>query len=209
MEWENIDRLKEQALEQAKLLIENQSRYSQPFRNRLTHTMRVLKWADRIHAVEGGDMEIIALAVIFHDTGWGEEIDHALLGAGLAEKYLLGKGVPPSIVSRISSAVQTHKKRDLPVEGLPIENRIVMDADLLDELGVTTLVWDAMAVAKEDQPSYMRALEKDLQYFEKARNKTHLLKTETGLKLYHDHIAVWESCLNHFRYELGLNDPWN
>jgi hypothetical protein len=83
-----------------------------------------------------------------------------------------------------------------------------MDADLLDEVGVTTLVWDAMATAIGDQPSYMRALEKDLQYFDTAKKKTLLLKTETGVKLYNERIAMWERCLNHFRYELGLSDEF-
>jgi uncharacterized protein len=209
MEWANFDTIKEQALKHAQLLIENQSRYSQPFRNRFDHTFRVLKWADRIHEIEGGDIEIISLAVIFHDTGWNDQVDHALLGAELAEKYLLSKGVTQSIVSRVSSAVQTHNKRTIPIEGLPIENLIVMDADWLDEKGVTTLVWDAMATANEDQPSYMRALERNAVYFTNTKERLFLLKTETGMKLFSERMAMWENCLNHFRYELGLNDVFD
>jgi uncharacterized protein len=209
MKWANFDTIKEQALKQAQFLIENQTRDSLPFRNRFDHTLRVLKWADRIREFEGGDIEIISLAVIFHDTGWDGQVDHALLGAELAEKYLLSQGVAPSIVSRVSSAVRTHNKRDLPIENLPIENLIVMDADLLDEKGVTTLVWDVMATAKEDRPSYVRALERNELYFAKTKERLFLIKTETGRKLFLERMAIWENCLNHFRYELGLRDGFD
>jgi len=208
MQWENFDSLKEEALEQARFLIENHGRFSQPFRNRFDHTLRVLKWAERIHAIEGGDIEVIALAVIFHDTGWSDTLDHALIGAELVEKYLLGKAVDPGLVDRIASAVRTHNKRNAPHESLPIENLIVMDADFLDEVGVTTLVWDAMATAIESNPGYGRVIEKDLKYYQRAQEKTVYLKTETGKQLYNQRMAAWEMCLSHLRYELGLSNAF-
>jgi len=148
----NLADITEQASAEARRLISDKNRKSQPFRNRFDHTMRVLKWAHRIHKIEGGDLEIITLAILFHDTGWSDTVDHALVGAELAEKYLSGKDVDPVLVDRITLAVRTHNKRQEPEESLPIENLIVMDADLLDEVGVTTLVWDAMATATEDKP---------------------------------------------------------
>lgn len=209
MGYINLSDITEETYAEVRQLIANQSRRSQPFRNRFEHTMRVLKWADRIHRVEGGDFEIITFAILFHDTGWSETVDHALVGAELAQTYLLGKGVDPALVHRITSAVRTHNKRKELQENLPIENMIVMDADLLDEVGVTTLVWDSMATASEDKPSYRRALEKDLEYYERARAKTSQLKTETGKKFYNERIAIWEKCISHFRYELGLSEEFD
>ncbi|MEK6255817.1 MAG: HD domain-containing protein [Chloroflexota bacterium] len=205
MTYVNLRDITEEATAEARRLISIQNRKSQPFRNRFDHTIRVLNWAHRIHKVEGGDFEIITLAILFHDTGWSDTVDHALVGAELAEKYLLGKIVNPIQVDQITSAVRTHNKRQGPQEGLPIENLIVMDADFLDEVGVTTLVWDAMATATEDNPSYSRAIERNQEFFERATGKTNYLMTETGIKLYNDRIAMWEKCLNHFRYELGLS----
>jgi uncharacterized protein len=196
----------EKATAEARRLIAEHGRKSQPFRSRFDHTMRVLQWANRIHKAEGGDLEIITLAVLFHDTGWSDTVDHALVGAELAERYLLDKKIDPGLVDRITSAVRTHNKRQGSKEDLPIENLIVMDADLLDEVGVTTLVWDAMAAATEDKPSYNRVIEKDREYFEKAKERANQLKTKTGMKLYNERIAMWEKCLSHFRYELGLSD---
>ena len=79
-----------------------------------------------------------------------------------------------------------------------------MDADALDEVGVTTLVWDAMSTALGDNPSYVGALERDLDFFKSAKEKTIYLKTETGRKLYNERIAMWERCINHLQYELGF-----
>ena len=87
----NLGSITEQAFREAEILINRQGCFSQPFRNRFDHTKRVLKWAKRIHEIEGGDIEIITLAVIFHDTGWSEKVDHAQIGAEQAEKYLLGQ----------------------------------------------------------------------------------------------------------------------
>ena len=208
MGYINLNDIIEATSAEARRLIENQSRRSQPFRNRFEHTIRVLNWADRIHKIEGGNFEIITLAVLFHDTGWSDTIDHAQVRAELAQKYLLEKGVDPVLVDRITSAVRTHNKRLEPQENLPIENLIVMDADLLDELGVTTLVWDAMATAIEDDPGYVRAFEKDLEYYERAKGKTAQLKTEAGLKFYNERMAMWNKCLSHLQYELGLSDEF-
>jgi uncharacterized protein len=200
--------LTEQASAEARRLIENQNRPSKPYRNRFEHTMRVLKWAWRIHEVEGGDLEIITLATLFHDTGWSKTVDHALVGAELAERYFLEKGATPVLVDRITSAVRTHNKRQRPTDGLPIENLIVMDADVLDEVGVTTVVLDAMAAAAEDNPSYMRAIDRNWGYYEKAKERPNYLRTEIGKRFYSERIAMWERYLSHFRYELGLSDEF-
>lgn len=204
----NLNDIIEAATAEARRLIDNQNRRSQPFRNRFDHTMRVLKWAHRIQKLEGGDLKIITLAVLFHDTGWSNTFDHALVGAELAEKFLFANEVDPVLVDRVVSAVQTHNKRIEPHESLPIENFIVMDADLLDELGITTLIWDAMATATEDNPGYVRALEKDLEYYERAKGKTTQLKTKAGMKFYNERMAIWNRCLSHLQYELGLSDEF-
>ena len=77
MGYTNLREITEEASKEAKRLIGEQGRKSQPFRNRFEHTMRVLKWADRLHKIEGGDFEIIKFAILFHDVGWSDTADHA------------------------------------------------------------------------------------------------------------------------------------
>ena len=206
MKEKNLDQVVTRAWAEAEALIEEQKRFSYPFRNRFRHTQRVLNWAQRIQAVEGGDLEIITLAVIFHDTGWDGQTDHALLGAELANIFLLSQGVNKESVSRIRSAIETHNKRENLQPNLPVENLIVMDADRLDELGVTTLVWDSMATALEDTPSFRKALERSEQFYLQAKTAADHIRTKTGLKLYYERLKIWEQCLAHLRYELGESD---
>ena len=209
MGYTDLATIKLQAMEEAERLIGNLNRKSShSFRNRYDHTLRVLNWADRIQKVEGGDPEIIAFAVLFHDTGWSDKVNHALVGAELAEKFLRGKGVDPDLVERISSAVRTHNNRWEPQNDLPIENLVVMDADFLDEVGVTTLVWDSLAAASEDKPGYLKVLERDLKFYKSSKEKVTFLRTETGLKLYKERLEIWEGCINQLKYELGVSDDF-
>jgi HD superfamily phosphodiesterase len=186
--------------------IQAQNRFSPEFRNRVQHTLRVLNWANRIQPNEGGDFAVIRLAVLFHDTGWSETINHAVVSASLAEDFLLENGVEITLVQRIVSAVKTHNLREIPAQDLPLENRIVMDADLLDEVGVTALVWDAMAAAGESEPGYLKVLAKDIAFYLNARKRKIELKTVTGLVLYQERLDLWFKLLEHLAFELGVEN---
>lgn len=185
-------------------LIRGQNRFSQAFRDRFEHTKRVLTWAKRIQQVEGGDLEIISLAVLFHDTGWSEEINHAQVSAELAGKFLAENKVNPQVMERVISAVETHNLREIPSSDLPLENQIVMDADLLDELGVTTLVWDAMSVAGQPEAGYLKVLEKDRAFYNSAFKRQSEMKTTSGLKFYRERLDAWQIVLDNLAFELGV-----
>lgn len=184
-------------------LISEQNRFSEVFRDRYEHTIRVLTWAKRIQSIEGGDLNVITLAVLFHDTGWSEEVNHAQVSALLAEEFLLENKAEAQFVERVVSAVRTHNLREIPSSDLPIENQVVMDADLLDELGVTTLVWDAMSVAQKPDLGYQKVLEKDIEFFSSAWKKRCEIKTKTGLKFYLERMDFWRMVLENLAYELG------
>jgi uncharacterized protein len=184
-------------------LIREQKRYSEVFRNRYEHTLRVLTWAGRIQMSEGGDLEIITLAVLFHDVGWSQERNHADVSAELTEDFLRKNQVETQIADKIVSVVRTHNLREISNDELPIENQIVMDADLLDEVGVTTLVWDALKTGGGTEPSYKKVLEKDRIFYSNSVKNKGFLKTKTGLKLYDERLGFWKSVLNNLAYELG------
>jgi uncharacterized protein len=156
----------DQAMVEVKHYLAKQNRPSYPFRDRFAHTMRVLTWAERIHEIEGGDLDVITLAVLFHDAGWEEPKPHAQVSAELAKTFLLDSGLEPSMVHCVVSAVRNHNLRYKSDNELPIEDYIVMDSDLLDEIGVITLVWDALATAIEDVPSYENVLKRSQRYFQ-------------------------------------------
>ncbi len=80
-----------------------------------------------------------------------------------------------------------------------MENYIVMDADLLDEVGAISIIWDAMASAYEDQPSYLKAYHRIKRFTSEIKEKQQQLKTATGKKYYQKKIEF----IDGFIWELG------
>jgi uncharacterized protein len=103
------------------------------------HIMRVYKNAELIGKKEDADMEILLLAVLFHDLvvypkGSAKTSKSADDSADLAEKWLQSYGYPKDKIDKISYCIRTHSysKRMVPAT---LEGKILQDADRLDALG--------------------------------------------------------------------------
>ena len=59
-----------------------------PFRNRFEHIMRVYRWAIRLQAKLGGNLDVIVLSALLHEVGWDENRPHEEVSAELAVEYL-------------------------------------------------------------------------------------------------------------------------
>lgn len=174
-----------------------------PFRNRFDHTMRVYQWAMRLQELLGGDREVIAIAAIFHDIGKGAP-DHAEVGAQITDDYLCRIGYPDLKRRQIVQAVRYHSsKREAAVLNLCIEEKILIDADLLDEIGAITIIWDAMATALEENPSYTKVYERTQKYVVPLREQEQYFTTEAGRQFFRERVQVIENFISEFRFELG------
>lgn len=185
--------------------IARNGRSSQPFRDRFQHTLRVYAWAERLQALEGGDLQTVQIAALFHDAGWDEEIPHQQVSAALARDYLTKHGYTDADIEKVVLAMANHNQRTSQ-EPLPIECCIVMDADFLDEVGALTAVWDCMSTALESDPSYLKAFERMSRYLEKNKSKEHLLRTEGGRRFYRERLAFLEHFIKNLAFELGLTN---
>ncbi|MFW6271321.1 MAG: HD domain-containing protein [Bacillota bacterium] len=181
----------------------NNGRWNFPFRSRYNHTLRVMKWAERLQKLEGGDIEIIKLACLFHDVGWDEKIEHNILSRDIADKYLSDIKYDSLKKEKVLEAIEYHCLRD-EKRPLSIESLVVMDADILDEVGAVTIIWDAMASTYEDQPSYVKAYERIKKYFSGIKEKQSKLKTTTGKKLYIERVKIIDAFIRELEYELFL-----
>jgi uncharacterized protein len=199
----NSENLLEAAREKARELIAKQNRPSRPFRDRFEHTLRVLNWAERLQAVEGGDLFSIRLAVLFHDTGWDPPRPHAEVSAELAETYFRDLHLSEELLNKIILSINNHNLRHLPTETLSIEEKIVMDADLLDEVGVTSLIFDAMSTALEEQASYEKVLSRGREFIPLIEENFKNLKTAAARELYAQRLGVLKFCYLELEYELG------
>lgn len=125
--------------------------------SRFEHTKRVLAWTKRLYdmAVEAGETELkfdeLMIAAIFHDVGRnvGNNFPHAQAGVPLTREFLSKHGYPEDKIEYICMLVGCHsdkwrmKDRDLDRNLL-----LLMEADLLDDMGALGIVMDCMITQK-------------------------------------------------------------
>ncbi len=184
-----------------KMTTENGRPSNYPFRSRYEHTMRVYRWAIKLQAKLGGDIDIIALAALLHDVGWDNERPHEEVGAELAVEFLDSIGVEPDIIKRVGEIIMIHEDKDTEAE-LSLECKIVMDADLLDEVGAVSVIWDAMATACEDEASYKKAYYRIKNYYRINKPKIRRCKTDAARAEYTKRMQLLDSYINQLEKEL-------
>lgn len=180
-----------------------------PFRRLADHCYRTYRWAQRIQACEGGDHEVVEIAALFHDVGKcidSTSAGHAQAGAEICEQYLVSQGFDGDKRACIVYIVRNHVHsiRDVP---LSLEARIVRDADLLDEVGALTVLWDAMVAGAEEQPSYLLTYRRIGAVYDRLRERgSGDLKTATGRRFYKERIDVLGRFVSELEYELGRTE---
>nr|WP_186363497.1 HD domain-containing protein [Rhizobium sp. ACO-34A] len=106
----------------------------------IVHILRVFRNAMRIHAIEGGDREILAAAVLLHDCVSVEKnsplrAQASKLAADKASDILRGLGWPQERIEAVAHAILTHSfSANIAPETL--EAKILQDADRLDAIGM-------------------------------------------------------------------------
>jgi len=127
------------------ILIQKMKDVFGPDKKRIDHALAVLKYAEQIHAVEGGDPAVITAAAILHDIGihQAEQKYHSVAGKyqeiegpPIAEPILKSCAFAPEKIEHICKIIANHHTaKDIDT----LEFRIVWDADWLvnipDECG--------------------------------------------------------------------------
>ena len=85
---------------------------------------------------------------------------------------------------------------------LSLECRIVMDADLLDEVGAVSVLWDSMATALEDDASYKRAYYRIKNFYRINKPKIRRCKTDAGRVEYNKRMQLLEEFIFQLEKEL-------
>jgi uncharacterized protein len=105
----------------------------------LSHIVRVWRNAQVIHREEGGDLEVLAAAVLLHDCIQVAKdsplrSQASLLAANESRVRLAAIGWEPSRIDIVASAIESHSF-SAAVAPTSIEGRILQDADRLDAIG--------------------------------------------------------------------------
>lgn len=171
------------------------------FRNSYEHTMRVYRWAIRLQAKLGGDLDVIVLAALLHDVGHDTERPENEVSAEIAVEYLDSIGIAPELIVKVGEIIMACPDKDTEKD-LSLECRIVMDADLLDEVGAVGIMRDCMVTGLEPEASYKRAYYRIKEFYRVNKPLVRCCKTETARTEYTKRMQLIESYLYQLEKEI-------
>lgn len=163
--------------------------------HRWQHTLNVLHNAEQILAGEGANDEqtaIVRAAVILHDISMFvcEHEIHGQVSAEIAEKHLMEQGYPQDFVDRVTRAVAEHGTDLGPLppdeQGALFswEGKVVLEADILDKLGASTITDSLLSLGKRDKLGFECLKElSEGRAMERASFFKDYIWTETGKRL--------------------------
>ncbi len=122
---------------------------------RYEHTKRVVGWTKRLYDATpdktGLRYEELMIAAIFHDVGRGVAArqggDHAKAGVPITRNWLLSNGYDPERTEYIANLVGAHSEKWRLKDPSTDRNLVMlMEADLLDDMGLLGIVMDTLIV---------------------------------------------------------------
>ena len=171
------------------------------FRNSYDHTMRVYRWAIRLQAKLGGDLDVIVLAALLHDIGHEQGRPTNEVSAEVAVEYLDSIGVDAEMIVKVGEIIMICSDKETDKD-ISLECRIVMDADLLDEVGAVGIMMDCMLAAMDSEASYKRAYYRIKDVYRKSKPRVACCKTETGRTEYLKRMQLIENYIFQLEKEL-------
>ena len=109
--------------------------------------------------------------------------------------------IDPETITRVGEIILLHNDKDTEKD-LSLECKIVMDADLLDEVGALGIMWDCMATALDDEASYKRAYYRIKEYYRINKPKIRRCKTDAGRTEYTKRMQAIEAYIYQLEKEL-------
>jgi uncharacterized protein len=179
-----------------------------PFRRRSEHCMRVFTWAKRLiqelneHEIDG---DAILIAALFHDVGYSisaKGTDHANNGAVIFDNYAIEQNYDCKKAEFISYLIRSHAKKELMANiETPLELIILMEADMLDETGALSIVFDCMAEGVQEQKSYNKTY-KHIQKYSVRILETNPMITETAKRIWRKKQELVKEFIQQLAYDI-------
>ena len=182
--------------------------------HRWQHTLNVLRNAEQILVGEGASADQIAVvraAVILHDISMfvcDHEV-HGRVSAEIAERHLLEQGYPKDFVSRVTRAIAEHGTDlgPLPPEEQGVlfswEGKVVLEADILDKLGASTITDSLLVLGKRDTLGFECRKElSEGRAMERATFFKEYIWTETGKRIAEVRFQFFQKFLDQLAEEI-------
>ena len=186
--------------------------------DRFYHIKRVTAWANRIadelyqhDAVADADAidrDCLHLASILHDVGYNAyhiSWNHSEAGVVLAEQFLTAEGVEEEKKEKILNLIRLHSRKDLMfLEDTPMELVILMEADLMDDMGASGLVMDAWINTRmnQDATSFDTIFE-HMQKYTQAQQQAEPMRTEPAKRFWREKQELVEEFMRQFARDLN------
>lgn len=148
------------------------------------HTLRTIKIAERLMNRELADKEVVTIALLLHDVGKTLcDNSHHLVSYRLAELLLNEYKFEENKKKKILNCILYHSAKDVKTLDLSNEQKVVMDADIIDEIGVLLIA--RICLRTPNKNSSIHEIIKSLETkYNKIDKESSLLKTKYGAEIY-------------------------
>lgn len=192
-------------VKQVKKLIETNGRPNMS-RNRFKHSLRVLNMCEDIQQHIGGDIDVLRYSALLHDVGWDKTIPHAEVSFNIAKSILSSVKLSVDKKDLILKCILNHSSKDNTMVDLSLEEKILMDADCLDELGCLGIVFSCVNIYRLsmeiDYETILERVELDLdRYKSKCLNQLHL---DYSKSIAYSRIRLVEDFIAQMKKELSI-----
>lgn len=182
--------------------------------HRWQHTLNVLHNAEQILAGENASEEscdVVRTAVILHDISMFvcDHQIHGQVSAEIAEKYLTEQGYPIEFVSRVARAVAEHGTDLGPLppdqqgELFSWEGKVVLEADILDKLGASTITDSLLMMGRKNRLGFESRKELvEGRAMQRAAFFKDYIWTETGKRMAEQRFAFFQKFLEQLADEV-------
>jgi uncharacterized protein len=181
-----------------------------PFRIRSEHIWRVFIWANRIiknEKYKNLNKDALLTAALFHDAGYAvspHSANHAENSEKIFREYCIKNNTIRTDEDFIAYLIKNHSNKGLMGnKDTPIELTLLMEADIMDETGAMSIVWDCMAKGMENEQSYKRTYE----HINKNTYKTigtDPMKTVEAKKYWRNKQELIKKFIEQYKYDLGI-----
>jgi len=196
--------------------------------DRFYHIRRVTTWVERIvdelcrKNIDGTedksdkaentsfvlDRECLLLASVLHDVGYNAyhiSEDHSEAGVVLAEQFLTGEGVEEDKKAKILELIRLHSRKDLMfLEDTPLELVVLMEADLMDDMGASGLVMDAWINTRmhQEETSFDTIFE-HMQRYTQVQQQAEPMRTEPAKRFWREKQELVQEFMRQFSRDLN------
>ena len=182
--------------------------------SRFEHTKRVLGWMLRLYKESDNKEKLrftdLVIATIFHDVGRPladqKKMSHALAGGPITREYLEKLGYDRERVDFIVNLVEKHSDKWLMKnDDIDPNLLLLMEADLLDDMGAQGIVMDCMITEKRNPEAKFTDCLDHMTRYTRALQKKNPMVSFAGRKIWEEKTDLVNKFVDAFETDCTLS----